>query len=67
MYITEHLGGVIGEEYRKTSYNITFTEGEIPSVDTGDSQSTIIAPAILFTTITLCGIIVINKKQFTVY
>lgn len=67
MYITDHLGGVIGEEYRETSYNITFTDGEITSPDTGDNQITIITTTALFTTITLFGIIIIKKKQFTIY
>lgn len=28
-YITEELGGVVGEQYRDVQTNITFTEGEI--------------------------------------
>ena len=32
-YVTEALNGVIGEEYRNTTANITFTEGEIKAQD----------------------------------
>jgi hypothetical protein len=28
IYITEHLNGHIGEEYRETKHAITFTEGK---------------------------------------
>ena len=38
-YITENLGGVIGEAYAEVKTNITFTEGEIiDNIEEGDDN-----------------------------
>lgn len=38
-YITEKLGGTVGEEYAEVKANITFTDGEITDIpDSGEND-----------------------------
>ena len=60
-YITDHLGGVIGEEYASVKKNITFTDGYSEgSPSTGDSANN--AVWILFF-LSLAALSVCSRKK----
>lgn len=61
-YITENLGGTVGEQYEQVSPNITFTQGELEiAYDTGFEPWVVWAAAALFVLV----IVVLLKKKNT--
>lgn len=64
-YLTEELGGVIGEQYQEVEPNITFTEGEIYANDGKLSPALIVGIAAGVALILILAVVLIKKNKRT--
>ena len=61
-YITENLGGVIGDEYKDVECNITFTDGETGDIPSTGDDSNIVVWMIL-ASVSICGIVLLETYR----
>ena len=63
VYITEHLNGVIGEEYKTSQGRINVIDGKEIIPDTSDVNSAVLIILMGFAAVTVLTTVLLNRKQ----